>query len=113
MGHRLALHAPVDARPAGDVRAGSRLIRKVPQDRDGRGWPGIYLVDRKGVIRHEWGGPEAEALAQAIEDILRWRGEVHRQYRPSGAVGARRGDGVGPCLSTWRMTAKEDERRAA
>ncbi|HEX8198902.1 MAG TPA: hypothetical protein VF590_00340 [Isosphaeraceae bacterium] len=28
MGRRLALHAPVDAGPAGDVRADSRLIQK-------------------------------------------------------------------------------------
>jgi hypothetical protein len=72
MGHRLALHATVDAGPAADVRAGSRLIQEVPQDDDGRGWPGIYLIDRKGSSATRGGRcPGAGSSSQSIGDVLR------------------------------------------
>src|SRR5947209_7666185 len=35
------------------------------------GWPTLYLIDHKGVIRHKWlGSPGDEALDEAIEKLV-------------------------------------------
>src|SRR3982751_7031221 len=35
------------------------------------GWPTLYLIDAKGVIRHKWiGGPEPEKLDTAIDKLV-------------------------------------------
>jgi thiol-disulfide isomerase/thioredoxin len=37
-----------------------------------RGWPTLYLIDHKGVIRHKYlGSPPAAALDRAIDDLLK------------------------------------------
>jgi hypothetical protein len=37
-----------------------------------RGWPTLYLIDAKGVIRNQWlGAPPAEALDKALEAALK------------------------------------------
>ena len=37
-----------------------------------RGWPTLYLIDHKGVIRHKWlGGPPASVLDPAIEKLVK------------------------------------------
>ena len=36
-----------------------------------RGWPTLYVVDHKGVIRHKWlGSPGAEVLDKALEKLV-------------------------------------------
>lgn len=36
-----------------------------------RGWPTLYLIDAKGVIRHKWlGSPKTEVLDAAIEALI-------------------------------------------
>lgn len=36
-----------------------------------RGWPTLFLVDAKGVIRHKWlGSPSTEVLDKAIDELL-------------------------------------------
>src|SRR6516162_3469857 len=36
-----------------------------------RGWPTLYLVDQKGVIREKWvGSPGNETLDKAIENLV-------------------------------------------
>ena len=36
-----------------------------------RGWPTLYLIDHKGVIRHKWvGSPENEKLDAAIDRLV-------------------------------------------
>ena len=36
-----------------------------------RGWPTLFLIDAKGVIRHQWlGSPETEVLDKAIDELL-------------------------------------------
>lgn len=36
------------------------------------GWPTLFLIDEKGVIRKKWiGAPNTEALDKAIEDIVK------------------------------------------
>jgi peroxiredoxin len=35
------------------------------------GWPTLYVIDHKGVIRHKWvGSPGGETLDQAIEKLV-------------------------------------------
>ena len=37
-----------------------------------RGWPTLYLLDHKGVIRHKWlGGPGDRVLDEAIEKLVK------------------------------------------
>jgi hypothetical protein len=37
-----------------------------------RGWPTLYVLDHKGVIRHKWmGSPGDEALGKAIEKLVK------------------------------------------
>src|SRR5436309_73419 len=37
-----------------------------------QGWPTLYVIDHKGVIRHKWlGSPGNDALDTAIEDLVR------------------------------------------
>jgi hypothetical protein len=37
-----------------------------------RGWPTIFLIDGKGVIRNKWvGSPGDEKLDKAIEDLVK------------------------------------------
>jgi hypothetical protein len=36
-----------------------------------RGWPTLYLIDHKGIIRKKWlGGPREAALDEAIEKLV-------------------------------------------
>lgn len=36
-----------------------------------RGWPTLFLIDAKGVIRHKWlGSPETEVLDKAIDELV-------------------------------------------
>src|SRR6187431_1678371 len=36
-----------------------------------RGWPTLFLIDAKGVIRHQWlGSPSTEELDKAIDELL-------------------------------------------
>ncbi len=36
------------------------------------GWPTLYVLDTKGVIRHKWvGSPGGEVLDKAIEDLVK------------------------------------------
>lgn len=36
-----------------------------------RGWPTLYLIDAKGVIRHKWlGSPSTEVLDAAIDELI-------------------------------------------
>jgi hypothetical protein len=36
-----------------------------------RGWPTLYLIDAKGVIRHKWlGSPSTEVLDKAIDELV-------------------------------------------
>ena len=36
-----------------------------------RGWPTLYVIDHKGVIRHKWeGSPGPEVLDKALEKIV-------------------------------------------
>jgi hypothetical protein len=36
------------------------------------GWPTLYVVDHKGVIRHKWvGGPGDKVLDEAIEKLVK------------------------------------------
>jgi hypothetical protein len=36
-----------------------------------RGWPTLYVIDHKGVIRHKWlGSPAGEVLDEAIEKLV-------------------------------------------
>jgi hypothetical protein len=36
-----------------------------------RGWPTLYLIDAKGVIRHHWlGSPSTEELDKAIDALV-------------------------------------------
>ncbi len=36
-----------------------------------RGWPTLYLIDHKGIIRHKWlGSPGGETLDGAIEKLV-------------------------------------------
>jgi peroxiredoxin len=37
-----------------------------------QGWPTLYVIDAKGVIRHKWvGSPGAEVMDKAIEDLVK------------------------------------------
>jgi hypothetical protein len=37
-----------------------------------QGWPTLYLIDHKGVIRHKWlGAPSGPILDRAIDDLLK------------------------------------------
>jgi len=37
-----------------------------------RGWPTLYVLDHKGVIRHKWvGSPSGEVLDKAIEKLVK------------------------------------------
>jgi thiol-disulfide isomerase/thioredoxin len=37
-----------------------------------RGWPAVYVLDRRGIIRHKWNeSPGAEALEKAVMDVLK------------------------------------------
>ena len=37
-----------------------------------RGWPTLYVVDHKGVIRHKWlGSPDNETLDKALEKLVK------------------------------------------
>ena len=37
-----------------------------------RGWPTLYVVDHKGVIRHKWvGSPGAETMDKALEKLVK------------------------------------------
>jgi peroxiredoxin len=37
-----------------------------------QGWPTLYLIDHKGVIRRKWiGAPDEKALDKAIDELLR------------------------------------------
>ena len=39
---------------------------------NGHGWPTLYLIDHKGVIRHKWeGSPGDKILDDAIEKLVR------------------------------------------
>jgi hypothetical protein len=36
-----------------------------------RGWPTLYLIDARGVIRHKWlGSPKTEVLDAAIDELI-------------------------------------------
>jgi peroxiredoxin len=36
------------------------------------GWPTLYLLDHKGVIRHKWvGGPGEQALDEVVEKLVK------------------------------------------
>lgn len=36
-----------------------------------RGWPSLFLIDAKGVIRHKWlGSPSTEVLDKAIDELV-------------------------------------------
>ena len=36
-----------------------------------QGWPTLYLIDAKGVLRHKWlGSPSTEVLDEAIDALL-------------------------------------------
>ena len=36
-----------------------------------RGWPTLYVIDHKGVIRHKWtGSPGDEKLDEAIDALV-------------------------------------------
>ena len=35
------------------------------------GWPTLYLIDAKGIIRHKWvGSPGEEAMSEALEKLV-------------------------------------------
>ena len=37
-----------------------------------RGWPTLYVIDHKGVIRHKWlGSPGDEVMDKAIEKLVK------------------------------------------
>ncbi len=37
-----------------------------------RGWPTLYVIDAKGIIRHKWlGSPGAEKMDEAIEKLVK------------------------------------------
>jgi hypothetical protein len=37
-----------------------------------RGWPTLYVIDHKGVIRHKWlGSPGDKVLDDALEELLK------------------------------------------
>lgn len=37
-----------------------------------RGWPTLYLIDHKGIIRHKWvGSPGDKVLDAAIEELVK------------------------------------------
>src|SRR5262245_20953037 len=37
-----------------------------------RGWPTLYVLDHKGVIRHKWvGSPSGDVLDKAIEKLVK------------------------------------------
>jgi hypothetical protein len=41
-----------------------------------KGWPTLYLIDHKGIIKKKWlGGPSAEILDAAIEKLVKAAGE--------------------------------------
>ena len=37
-----------------------------------RGWPTLYVIDAKGVVRHKWvGAPAGEVMDKAIEKLVK------------------------------------------
>ena len=43
-----------------------------------RGWPAIYVLDRRGIIRHKWNeSPGAEPLEKAVADELSLPNDPH------------------------------------
>jgi len=43
----------------------------IPADWGVRGWPTLYVIDHKGVIRHKWvGSPGDKVLDDAIEKLV-------------------------------------------
>lgn len=43
----------------------------IPTDWGVRGWPTLYVLDHKGVIRHKWlGSPGDKVLDEAIEALV-------------------------------------------
>jgi hypothetical protein len=37
-----------------------------------QGWPTLYLIDHKGVIRHKWlGSPGDQVIDQAVEELVK------------------------------------------
>ncbi len=44
------------------------------------GWPTLYLIDHKGVIRHKWvGSPQGNILDEAIEKLVK---EAEKDGKP-------------------------------
>src|SRR6266581_85032 len=45
------------------------------------GWPTLYVIDQKGVIRHKWvGSPGPEAMDKAIEKLVE---TAEKEAKPS------------------------------
>ncbi len=45
-----------------------------------RGWPTLYLIDHKGVIRHKWlGSPGEKIMDEAIEKLVK---EAEKDGKP-------------------------------
>jgi hypothetical protein len=43
----------------------------IPTEWNVRGWPTLFVVDHKGVIRHKWvGSPKTEVLDGAIDKLV-------------------------------------------
>ncbi len=42
-----------------------------------KGWPTLFVIDAKGVIRQKWiGGPPPQELDKAIDDVLKEMGQT-------------------------------------
>jgi cytochrome oxidase Cu insertion factor (SCO1/SenC/PrrC family) len=48
-----------------------RKEKKISDEWKVQGWPTLYLIDHKGVIKKKWfGGPTSEALDKEVEKLL-------------------------------------------
>src|SRR5947208_6342134 len=53
----------------------------ISQEWNVSGWPTLYVIDHKGVIRHKWvGSPGDEVLDKAIEKLVE---EAKKEAKPS------------------------------
>ena len=54
----------------------------IPQQFSVRGWPTIYLIDAKGVIRNKWlGNPGDEKIDEAIDKLcVAWQVPIDVQW---------------------------------
>src|SRR5713101_4161083 len=48
-----------------------RKEKKISDEWKVQGWPTLYLIDHKGVIKKKWlGGPSGEALDKEVEKLV-------------------------------------------